>query len=255
MPTPHLRVTARCLQDDLDLTEQDAERFASLDARSFETAHKAVENFVAMRGTEPAMGKAIHGVRPRGLVRSLRVGQGRAVTTWDEEEDVCWLLAYNGFHQSGHPDDAYNVFVELHDNDDDLLPTAEDYELFFNTTDDDEEDYDGVVRLSLLDQLSVVSAELLQEARAHPLKEAVRTFNVNGKQIMCVDVLVEDDSYAEVGWMSLRLPEDEHLTDAVVYELLSALLPEDVHPLYETKFRDRDRMSGEIVYRWEYVTE
>jgi hypothetical protein len=199
------------------------------------------------------MGKAIHGVLPRGRVRSLRAGQGRAVTSWDEEEDVCWLLAHSGFHQNGHPDDAYNTFVELHINGDDLLPTEEDYDRFSQSTEDDDEDYDGVLRLSLLDQLTEVSAELLQEARAHPLIEAVRTSRVNGKQIMCVDVHVEEDAYAEVGWMSLRLPEDEHLSDDVVYELLSALLPEDVHPLYETKFRDRPRMSGEIVYRWEYL--
>ena len=205
-----------------------------------------------MREHDPEKGEPIHGIRPRGKVCSLHVGQGRAVTTWDEEEDVCWLLAWHWFHRNGHPDDCYNLFLALHNNGDKLLPTQEDYESFLDSSDADEDDFDGVMRLDLLDELAAMSRELLDEARAHPNVEAIRTFRVNGHQIMCVDALVEEDGRFEDGWISLRLPEDEHLSDLDVYDLLVSVLPEGVMPLYETKFRGRERMPGEIVYHWEH---
>ena len=212
-----------------------------------------MERAVTMRGNEPAQGKPMAGIRPRGRVRSLRVGQGRAVTTWDAEADVCWLLAYHWFHQNGHSEDCYNIFLDLHNNGDRLLPSVDDYEAFFESSDADaEDDLEGALTLSLLERLQIVSAELLEEARANPRVEAVRTFNVNGRQIMLVDALVEADGKAEEGWMSLRLPEDEHLNDSDIYELIATLLPEGVYPIYEDKFQQRERMAGEVVYRWEH---
>lgn len=180
------------------------------------------------------------------------MGQGRAVTTWDEEEDVCWLLAWHWFHRNGHPDDCYNLFVSLHVNGDNLLPSEADYDAFFDSSDEDEEDYEGVVQLVLLEELAAISEALLVEARARPNVEAVRTFRVKGQQIMCVDALVEPDGRLEVGWISLRLPEDEHLSDLDVYDLLLSVLPKGVTPIYEMKFRDRERTPGEIVYSWEH---
>lgn len=204
-----------------------------------------------MREDDPDKGEPISGIRPRGKVCSLHVGKGRAVTTWDEEADVCWLLAWNGFHRNGHPKDAYQVFLELHINGDNLLPSPKDYEVFFDTSDTEEDDYGAVSRLTLLEELAEISADLLREARDNPNIEAVRTFRVNGgRQIMCIDAVVEPDGRAEEGWMGLRLPEDEHLSDNDVYELLAALLPGDVDLSYEQKFRDRERMAGEIVWRW-----
>lgn len=252
MPSPHLRVTQRCLEEDLGLSEKDAAKFRDRDARTFRDRHEALDRFVEMRADEPAKGKAIDQVKPRGRVRSLRVGAGRAVTTWDPEEDVCWLLAYHWFHQSGHKDDCYNIFVELHLNGSRLLPSGTDYEVFLDSIDEEDGTDLGVVSVSLIDELEAVSAELLEEARAKPNVEAVCTFRVNGRQVMCVDMLVEPDGFAEEGWMSLKLPEDEYLSDRDVYELLASLLPDEVVPIYETRFRDRERMPGEIVYRWDF---
>lgn len=161
------------------------------------------------------------------------------------------MLAWHGFHQNGHPEDCYNRFLDLHNNGDKLLPSDDDYDQFFDSSDEVEDDYDGVMSLGLLDELRIISRELLDEARSHPAVEAVRTFRVNGRQIMCIDALVEEDGRYEDGWISLRLPEGEYLSDEDVYDLLLSVLPEGVAPLYEMNFRDRDRMPGEIVYRWE----
>ncbi|WP_377322543.1 hypothetical protein ACFJIY_24070 [Pimelobacter simplex] len=251
MPSPHLRVTERCLEEDLGAAEDEVGSLLQRDARSFTDLHDAVEKFVGMREDDPEKGEPVHGIRPRGKVCSLHVGTGRAVTTWDEEEDVCWLLAYHWFHRNGHPDDCYNIFLDLHNNGDRLLPSASDYATFFDSSDEDEEHESSALTLDLIEELELVSAELLCEARSNPSVEAVRTFRVNGRQIMLVDLVVDSGGSAEEGWMSLRLPEDEHLSDSDLYEMLAALLPEDVHPIFTNKFQDRDSMPGEIVYRWE----
>lgn len=239
------------MEEDLGFTTEEATNLLKEDARRFQKPPAAVQRLVTMRGAEPAMGKAMDGIVPRGLIKSLRVGEGRGATTWDEEAGVCWLLAYNGFHQNGHKNDCYKVFLRLH-ADDELLPSEADYVAFFESSDADDEDYEGVFHLGLLEELSAISKGLLQDARANPGTESVRTFRVNGEQIMCIDAIVEADGQAEEGWMGLRLPDNEFLADADLYEMVAGLLPEDVLPTFETQFRDRDRMPGEIVLRWDH---
>lgn len=235
MSAPNLRVTSRCLKDDIGIDG----RLVYQDARHFENSHPAVTKFVAMRGAAPDAGEPIYGPFPRGLVCSLHVGGARAVTTWDKRENVCWLLAYNHFHRNGDPDDAYAIFLGLY-NSGDLLPTEEDYAAFFA----DEED-------AFFDRMLEAGQKLLERARANPGREEVETWH-NGSQVMCVDVLVEGDSRAEDGWMGLTLPDDEALTMDDVFRLAAALIPADADPIFSDRFRDRERRRGEIVYRWEH---
>ncbi|MCH1867062.1 hypothetical protein [Nocardioides sp. CFH 31398] len=210
-----------------------------------------MKKFVAMRGQAPDQGEPVHGGWGFGVVCSLHVGEERAVTTFVVEEDVCWLLAYNDYHRIGDRKDAYNYFIDLYASGD-LMPSDKDYETFFENSDVDEEDIDAVMSLELLDEVAVISRELLDEARSAPGTEAVRTFRVNGKQLMCVDVVLEPTARAEEGWLSLVLPEDEYLSDDDLYELVASLLPPGVTPLYSNDFRGRARVAGEIVYQWDY---
>lgn len=209
------------------------------DARLLKDAHPAIAKFVALRGVAPRDGEPTFGPYPRGLVRSLHVGAARGVTTWDEVEEVCWLLAFGSFHRNGDPNDAYKIFNLLHTNDT-LLPTAADYEALFLDRDD-----------RLVDRLRIAGARLLAEARRSPGTEAVETWHDRGRQVICVDLVVEDDGEAEDGWMGLTLPSDERLSDSEVYDLVAALLPDAAHPIWSATFRGRPRRTGEIVFRWE----
>lgn len=235
MTSPNLRVTKRCLKNDLGLDED----LAKQDARDFKGNHPAVKKFVDMRGAAPSLAEPIYGPFPRGLICSLHVGQSRAVTTWDETENVCWLLAYDDYHRNGEPDDAFEVFIGLY-HADELLPTEEDWSQFF--ADNEDTFFDGLLK---------TGQRLLERARANPGREEVESWH-NGRQVMCVDILVEGESRAEDGWMGLTLPEDEVLSDNEVFALVSALIPPDATPIYCKKFKGRERRRGEIVYRWEH---
>lgn len=236
MPSPNLRVTARCLTDDLGLKRDLVES----DARDFADSHAAVTKYVSMRGADPSGGEPISGPYKRGLICSLHVGSARAVTTWVEDEDVCWLLAYNDYHRNGEPDDAYNVFNRLYLADC-LLPTADDYEAFFLETAEDwtERFFEAGIRL-------------LERARAHPGRDEFDTWEDGGREVICVDMVVDGDESAEEGWVGITLPDSVMLNDEQVYELVAGLIPEDAKPLWCERFKDREKRRGEIVYKWEF---
>ncbi len=243
MVSPNLRVTRRCLDEDLGLSSKQVEESVLQDARDFKSVHAAVRKFVSMRGAAPDGAEPIYGPFPRGRVGSLHVGEARAATTWDEREDVCWLLAYNDYHRNGDPDDAYNVFIDLY-NRDELMPTQRDYDDFLAEDDVDEE--------LVIEGLLEIGAELLARARANPGREEVKTWSDGGHQVMCVDVLVVGQDRAEEGWLGLTLPQDVVLTNEQVYDLVQALLPPDAMPRYEKRFKDRPRRPGEIVFQWDH---
>lgn len=236
-------MTERCLVDDFGVPSDDVAELVKQDAREFQGLHKAIKKFVSMRGADPAGAEPIYGPFKRGLIGSLHVGQARAVTTWDADENVCWLLAYNEYHRNGDPDDAYEVFLGLYAVDK-LLPSADDYGYFFASDED-----------TFFDRLLAESRDLLARARGNPGVEEMMTWHDHGRQVMCVDVVVEDSGSAEEGWMGLTLPENENLTDDEVFELVQTLVPPGVTPIYCRKFRDRDRRRGEIVYRWEHYDD
>lgn len=235
MPSPNLRVTERCLTDDLGLKKDLVES----DARDFADSHAAVKKFVAMRGSDPAGGEPTYGDYKRGLICSLHVGSARAVTTWDDVGDVCWLLAYDEYHRIGEPDDAYAVFNDLHSAGR-LMPTAEDYEAILLDTSED-----------WIERFFEAGIRLLERARAHPGSDEFETWEDGGRQVICVDMVVDGDDSAEEGWVGITLPDGVMLNDEQVYELVAGLIPEDADPLWCERFKDRERRRGEIVYKWE----
>ncbi len=155
-------------------------------------------------------------------------------------EDVCWLLAYDEYHRNGEPDDAYAVFNDLYSAGR-LMPTEDGYDSILLARSDD-----------WFERFFEAGIRLLARARAHPGSEAFETWEGGSRQVICVDMVIEGDDSAEEGWMGVTLPDSDMLTDEQVYELVAGLIPEDATPLYSTRFKDRERRRGEIVYRWEF---
>lgn len=114
-----LRITARCLRDDLGL---------AADATFAEAlAHPIVPAFRQRRSRVTAGGETVGSVRaPRPLHLIRHRHDHRALTWWDEVERIVWLCAY-GFHRSGEPDDAYSLFRDLIDRSEAAYPDAGDY--------------------------------------------------------------------------------------------------------------------------------
>ncbi len=104
-----LAVTKRCEEDDLSALPPD------------EAMH-VLEVFQERRGLGPQSGETMHGVG--GPLRKLHADMAggrsiRAVTWYDQGNDLCWLLA------AGRHDDIYGL-VEKLARKDQHLPTAQD---------------------------------------------------------------------------------------------------------------------------------
>ena len=108
-----LRITSRCETDLADLGE--------------EAAAAIVEKFTELRSQAPASGEVIAGLRQR-LCASLHAGRFRAVTWYEREQEIVWLLAA-GIHRADSREDAYNQAIAL-EQAQHLYPTDEDYALF-----------------------------------------------------------------------------------------------------------------------------
>ena len=105
-----LRITSRCETDLADLGE--------------EVAGALVEKFTELRAQAPASGEVIAGLQQR-LCASLHAGRYRAVTWYDREREIVWLLAA-GIHRADSREDAYNQAIAL-EHTHHLYPTDDDY--------------------------------------------------------------------------------------------------------------------------------
>ena len=104
-----LRITARCEADLADL--------------GVEAAAAIVEKFTELRAQAPASGEVIAGLQQRPCA-SLHAGRYRAVTWYDREQEIVWLLAA-GIHRADSREDAYNQAIVL-EQAGRLYPTDED---------------------------------------------------------------------------------------------------------------------------------
>jgi hypothetical protein len=105
-----LRITSRCEGDLAGLGE--------------EAAAAIVEKFTEVRGQAPASGELIAGLQQRPCA-SLHAGRYRAVTWFDREREIVWLLAA-GIHRADSREDAYSQAIAL-EQAQRLYPTDEDY--------------------------------------------------------------------------------------------------------------------------------
>ncbi len=239
MQSPHLRVTRRCLEEDLGLDPS----LVGRDARHYCHEHEALRTFVVKREGAPGFGEPIVDVGKTGSVLSLHVGTGRAATIWDPDEDVCWLLAWSPTHATGERRDAYQLFMKL-DGRRELMPTVEDYEAI-NT--------EAITYIA--DGLVAACAGLYDDARANSGTEMSQTFENRGALIL-VDVIIVDDDEMEEGWVAITYPRDTPITAEVALDLCARILPTHI-PVDQIDFADhfgrRPMEPGELIFRWEYV--
>lgn len=183
MRSPHLSVTIRCLQEDLNLSDV----YAGRDARDYADRHEVVRVFVNKREYGPDQGEVIKSLRPRGAYRSLHLGRPRAATMWDPELDTCWLVAYGEFHADGDADDVYNYFADLQ-TDGRLAPTADDYEKLLEVTPED-----------LIASLRRMSPEFIDKARAIPGQEVRQDFVASHDATGTATITIEPFPVAAAG--------------------------------------------------------
>lgn len=105
-----LRITARCE--------------TALAGLGTEAAAAIIEKFYELRAEAPAAGERIVGLQQRPCA-SLHAGRYRAVTWYDQDGDVVWLLAA-GIHRADSREDAYNQATAL-ERAGQLYPTDMDY--------------------------------------------------------------------------------------------------------------------------------
>lgn len=211
--------------------------------------HDAIRVFVGKRSSAPGDGENVLGVSPYGHVKSLHVGQARAATIYDPEQDVCWLLAYSGTHAIGERRDAYEHFMKLSRRDE-LLPDEGDY-LALGT----------VTAASLMDEIQKFGGELLIEARENPGGEACRTLSlVDGDEVeiaVSIELVVEATDSAEQGWIAFVLPhsapiEVQQLLDLVADMLPSYIRPEDI--VISGDINGRPLGFAELAITWEHYS-
>ncbi len=107
-PNYDLRITERCLVEDLQLT---------VDA-CFEEAmsRPIVKAFVAKRQQVPFSGKTVFTTHETRTLYHLGVGNDHRGATWhDTVNTAVWLCGY-GLHRSGEPLDAFQKFKHLIEN-------------------------------------------------------------------------------------------------------------------------------------------
>lgn len=179
-------------------------------------------------------------VRPLGRVKSLHVGRGRAVTLWDEVNDVCWLMAFSATHATHERRDVYQ-YVQRLDDRDELLPTADDYEMLSELPDVD-----------FLAEIAAASEGLYEEARTHPGKEVTRPFG-DGDVLMVIDLMVETEGDYEQGWYSVTFPATTPLEVEDVHDILAQLLPSNVDLTtleVSADFNGEALMPFQVVWSW-----
>jgi hypothetical protein len=171
-------------------------------------------------------------------VYNLHAGEDRAVTWWDRDHGIVWLLAC-GFHRSAQRDDFYPRVVAL-DADHELMPPTQD---FLAAEPEPDEEFLG--------EFAHAARELVTQARAHPGTEHVRVVHDAARVGVYVELYVEADERAEELSVALRpvgnLPSVDLVAELLVEVLVGADLA-DIH--YPHQLPHRSLAPGERVVRW-----
>lgn len=195
--------------------------------------------FVAMRSQSPE-GQEYTKRLPHSYkkVFNLHAGADRAVTWWDRDRDIVWLLAC-GFHRSGQRDDFYPRVVDL-DAAHELMPCVED---FVSAEPDPIEEF--------LDEFVEVARTLVDQARANPFTEHARVVQDAARVGTYVELYVEADDRAEELTVSLR-PVGSLPSIDLMHELMSRVLaaadPASIQ--FPQQLPHRPLAAGERAVRW-----
>lgn len=185
-----------------------------------------------------------------GSVKTLHINRGRAVTIYDAAKNVCWLIGYGPTHAKGEDRDVFNEFERL-DGRDELLPTADDYELL-----------ETLSTAAQIDALTDLGLTLYQEARAEPGVEISRTLGLKdgteGSMLIVIDLEVFDDGEAEQGWIVFTIPPQTGIGEEQLYDVLTAVLPDsmDLDSLARVaEIGDRTINYNELAWTWSCYPE
>lgn len=126
-PAHQLRITHRCLLEDLGFTADDLERPLDELATRASDAAKFVRTFIEKRGIDPVDEDSIEGLATGRIpMHPLRRGERIRGLTWhDRDANVVWLVAAHFAHRSGERGDSYAYFRGLRAGQ--LLPEEVDY--------------------------------------------------------------------------------------------------------------------------------
>lgn len=228
LPGYELRVTARCLEEDLE-TPRDTSIGALLE-------HPIIKALIKDRATDPDAGKTIGPEAGDDTIRRLGYGHDhRGATWWDRAERVVWLCAYHRGHRSGAADDPFKKhFPELIAAKR-MKPAAVDYELLFAERDE-----------RFVDLVHGDAQALLAEARLEPgtEKRAVVGGEAN------VGCLVEVVDTLEETYVAFFIEQVTYERFVILLNAFYASRFEEWEQVGEMPHRPIDEASGEVCYRY-----
>jgi hypothetical protein len=171
LPDRELRITRRCLKDDLGAGE----------TASFEEVRSKpiVKAFLRERRQKFEGSSHVEPLESGKTISVLRHQHEHRGATWRDElhQEVIWLVAY-GLHESGMPGDFF-PFCKGLDESGVLLPTTEDYEALYREQD-----------LRLARMLQVDPPRLLKRARESGKEERAQ---IGGRYGTSVSVEIAED--------------------------------------------------------------
>lgn len=223
--THELRITRRCLADDLNFPPT----VEFVDARS----HPIVQAFESQRSTSRTGTRTVGPASGERTIYRLAYGHDHRGATWfDRHEQVVWLCAY-GFHRSGEADDAFPYFHDLI-RAGGILPTDDDYEALFR---------DRALRFA--ETLPQDAQALLAKARSNPGVEEVGL--LGGRETTSVAVEVVETM--EETHVAFSLAQIGDYTTIVL--ILTAFFPEATFNEWEQvlRFPTRPLSHDEVCYR------
>lgn len=129
-PPHQLRITHRCLVEDLGFSPDDLGRPLDELAATDSDAGKFIRTFIEKRGPDPVDEDSIERLATGRIpMHPLRRGERIRGLTWhDRDANVVWLVATHFVHRSGERSDSYAHFRSLRLEQ--LLPDELDYLLF-----------------------------------------------------------------------------------------------------------------------------
>jgi hypothetical protein len=201
-----LRITMRCLTEDLGFQGSD------IDRPVHELESDIVRAFLSKRGQSPVGTEKLQPITSKAVVYTLHATEDRGVTWHHQNQDVVWLCAAR-FHRSGERDDAYPFFKAL-DAADRLLPKRE-------------PDYNALYRLEAFSFAAALLSEvpsLLDRAAASPGTEI--RHSLGGR--VPVRLVIERYDDVETTWVALSSqfePGDANVPGDWLVVTLSVLLP------------------------------
>jgi hypothetical protein len=210
-----LRLTSRCLADDLNAAE--GANFEAIEGLEI------VEAFVAERAGHTHGTRQVNPLSCGREVWVLARGHNhRGATLYDPDDDVVWLVAY-GRHRSGEPDDFFPYCKGL-DEDKSLLPTAGDYERMYTERD-----------LWFAEAVRVEAPLILQRARSNPGEHRC---SVGGALGASLSVEIEGELDAMAMTVAFHVDQVETYEQGVL--LLAALYPGAWDPVSRLPSRELD---------------